>query len=297
MGRSSLMKVVECPRRAWSRLQKPVPAEVRADYLRVLIAAGFRHIDAVAFGSAIAVPEMAESEQVFKFLDANVPDMPAEIEIISLVSDDKGAERAIRTGAVQTLAFPYSLSPEFLRRTYHGTPEESLDALEGVGQLAFKSGLDLVAYVSMAFGNPYGDAYDTEEVIAACDLLADMGISQVSLEDTVGTATPKQIEELLKDVLGVHGDLEVGVHLCATPKDVAQKIAAAYRAGIRRMDTTVGGYGGCLFAEDALAGSVATETAVAELKRLGAELPDLSPLESVLRAAQAIETSFGAAVQ
>ena len=229
-------KLIECPRDAWQGLPKPIPAEVKADYLRLLIAAGFKHIDAVSFVSSTAVPQMADSEQVLKYLDAAIPDMPDDVEIIGIVVNEKGAERAIETGAVQTLGFPYSISPEFLKRNQRQTPEECLDTLEAIGQLAFKSGLGIVAYVSMAFGNPYGDAYDAEEVIAACDLLADMGIIQISLADTVGLATPKQIEELTRDVLAVHDQIEIGVHLHAAPNEVAPKVAAAYRAGIRRMD-------------------------------------------------------------
>src|SRR5271168_328705 len=291
------MKLIECPRDAWQGLPKPIPSEVKADYLRLLIAAGFKHIDAVSFVSSAAVPQMADSEQVLKYLDAAIPDMPADVEIIGIVVNEKGAERAIETGTVQTLGFPYSLSPEFLRRNQRQTPEESLDSLEAIGQLAFKAGLDVVAYVSMAFGNPYGDAYDTEEVIAACDLLADMGITQISLADTVGLATPKQIEELSRDVLAVHDGIEIGVHLHTRPNDVALRVAAAYRAGIRRMDMAIGGLGGCPFAQDALVGNIATELALAELKRLGAELPELAPLDGILSASRAIEAKFGAAIQ
>ncbi len=237
---------------------------------------------------------MADSEQVLKYLDAAIPDMPGDLEIIGIVVNEKGAERAIETGSVQTLGFPYSISPEFLKRNQRQTPEECLDTLEAIGQLAFKAGLDLVAYVSMAFGNPYGDPYDTEEVIAACDLLADMGITQISLADTVGIATPKQIEELAADVLAVHDGIEIGVHLHAVPNEIAPKVAAAYRAGIRRMDMAIGGLGGCPFAQSALVGNLATEQAIAELQRLGAELPQLAPLDGIVSANQAISSKYGA---
>jgi hydroxymethylglutaryl-CoA lyase len=294
---NSPFKIVECPRDAWQGLPKPIPAEVKADYLRLLIAAGFKHIDAVSFVSSAAVPQMADSEQVLKYLDAAIPDMPDDVEIIGIVVNEKGANRAIETGAVHTLGFPYSVSPEFLKRNQHQTPEECLDTLEAIGQLAFKAGLDLVAYVSMAFGNPYGDTYDTEEVIAACDLLADMGITQISLADTVGMATPKQIEELAADVMAVHDRVEIGVHLHAAPNEVAPKVAAAYRAGIRRMDMAIGGLGGCPFAQDALVGNLATEQAIIELQRLGAELRPLAPLDGTVSANQAIAAKYGAPIQ
>src|SRR5271169_1298582 len=293
----SPFKLIECPRDAWQGLPKPIPAEVKADYLRMLIAAGFKHIDAVSFVSSAAVPQMADSEQVLKYLDAAIPDMPDDVEIIGIVVNEKGAKRAIETGGVQTLGFPYSISPEFLKRNQRQTPEECLDTLEAIGQLAFKAGLDIVAYVSMAFGNPYGDTYGTEEVIAACDLLADMGITQISLADTVGLATPKQIEELSRDVLAVHDGIEIGVHLHAAPNEIASKVAAAYRAGIRRMDMAIGGLGGCPFAQDALVGNLATEQAIAELQNLGADLPKLEPLESIVSSSNAIAAKYGPAIQ
>jgi len=293
----SPFKLVECPRDAWQGLTKPIPAEVKADYLRLLIAAGFRHIDAVSFVSSSAVPQMADSEQVLKYLELSLPDAPSDLEIIGIVVNEKGAERAIATGAVQTLGFPYSISPEFLKRNQRQTPEEALDTLEAIGQLGFKAGIDLVAYVSMAFGNPYGDPYDTEEVIAACDLLADMGITQISLADTVGLATAKQIKDLSSDVLAVHDGIEIGLHLHAAPNDVASKVAAAYSAGIRRLDMAIGGLGGCPFAQDAMVGNLATELAIAELKRLGANLPELAPLDGILSASEAIAAKFGNPVQ
>jgi hydroxymethylglutaryl-CoA lyase len=149
----------------------------------------------------------------------------------------------------------------------------------------------------MAFGNPYGDPWDIEEVIAACDLLADMGILHISLADTVGVATPQAIEELAGDVLSIHDHIEIGLHLHSRPNDVAAKVAAAYRAGIRRMDMAFGGLGGCPFAQDALVGNLATELAIAELTKLGAELPDLTPLNGIAAASREIEAKFGAPVQ
>jgi hydroxymethylglutaryl-CoA lyase len=291
------MKLVECPRDAWQGLPTNIPSEVKADYLRLLIGAGFRHIDAVSFVSPTAVPQMADAEQVLKYLDASIPDMPGDLEIIGIVVNEKGAERAIDTGSVHTLGFPYSVSPEFLRRNQHQTAEESLDALEAIGRLAFQSGLDVVAYVSMAFGNPYGDPWDIEEVIAACDLLADMGIFQISLADTVGFATPRAIEELAGDVLAVYDRIDIGLHLHSRPNEVAAKVAAAYRAGIRRMDMAIGGLGGCPFAQDALVGNLATELAISELARLGAVLPELTPLDGIVAASREIEAKFGAAIQ
>ncbi|HTD97221.1 MAG TPA: hydroxymethylglutaryl-CoA lyase [Edaphobacter sp.] len=288
---SGLVKVVECPRDAWQGLPKNMPAEIKADYLRVLIAAGFKHIDAVSFVSRSAVPQMADSELVLEYLDP-----PDDVEIIGIVVNAKGAQRAVKTGAVQTLGFPYSVSPTFLQRNQSQTPEESLESLEEIGTLAYKAGLDVVAYISMAFGNPYDEPWNIDEVVAACDLLADNGVRQISLADTVGLATPKQVADLVADVMAVHDNLEIGVHLHARPGEAAAKIRAAYDAGCRRFDAAIGGLGGCPFAQDALVGNVATEVLLAELKELGAELEPLRPLDGLLAASAEIARKYGAGV-
>ena len=289
---SDQVKIIECPRDAWQGLPKNMPAEVKADYLRVLIAAGFKHIDAVSFVSRAAVPQMADSELVMEYLDP-----PDDVEIIGIVVNAKGAERAVKTGSVQTLGFPYSISPEFLKRNQSQTPEESLEELEKIGTLAYKAGMDVVAYISMAFGNPYGEAWDIDEVVAACDLLADNGVRQISLADTVGLATPKMVTDVLAAVMGIHDEVEIGVHLHATYEGAAEKIRAAYGVGCRRFDAAIGGLGGCPFAQDALVGNIATEGLIAVLKDLGAELPELTPLDGLIAASEEIGRKFGGRVQ
>jgi hydroxymethylglutaryl-CoA lyase len=288
----SAVKIIECPRDAWQALPKPIPAEIKADYLRTLVAAGFTHIDAASFVAPSAVPQMADAEQVLNFLDP-----PDDVEIIGIVVNPKGAARAIETGAVSTLGFPYSISPEFLRRNQGQSPEESVEALDAIGQAAFQAGLSLVVYISMAFGNPYNDPWSLDEVLAACDLLTDSGITQISLADTVGLATPQQVSQLVAAVLDqVDETTEIGVHLHASPADAADKIAAAYNAGCRRFDTAIGGFGGCPFAQDALVGNIATEIALAELQQLGAELPKIQPLDSLRAAAAEIDRRYSPAI-
>ncbi|WP_263381562.1 hydroxymethylglutaryl-CoA lyase [Granulicella arctica] len=289
---SQVVTIVECPRDAWQGLPKSMPAEVKADYLRTLVAAGFKHIDAVSFVSRTAVPQMADAELVLEYLDP-----PDDVEIIGIVVNGKGAERAVKSGAVQTLGFPYSISETFLKRNQNQTAEESIEALEEIGTLAYKGGLEVVAYLSMAFGNPYGEAWEIDEVVAACDLLVDSGVTQISLADTVGLATPKQVRDVLSDVMAVHDGIEFGVHLHARPDDAAAKVRAAYEAGCRRFDAALGGLGGCPFAQDALVGNLATELLLAELKALGAELPELRPLDGLLHASHEIERKYGVRVQ
>jgi hydroxymethylglutaryl-CoA lyase len=284
-----MVKIVECPRDAWQGLPAQMPAEVKADYLRTLVAAGFKHIDAVSFVSPAAVPQMADSEQVLAYLEP-----PEDVEIIGIVVNAKGAERAIRTAAVQTLGFPYSISPQFLQRNQNQTFEESLEALEAISTMAYKADLNVVAYLSMAFGNPYGDVWSIDEVVDACDLLVESGVLHISLADTVGLATPQQIAETVATVLAAHDEIEFGVHLHARRSEAAARIRAAYGAGCRRFDATIGGLGGCPFAQDVLVGNIPTETLVAVLQELGAELPVLLPLDGLTHLSAEIARKYSA---
>jgi hydroxymethylglutaryl-CoA lyase len=272
------VKIIECPRDAWQGLAGHVPAAMKAQYLRALVAAGFKHIDAVSFVSPKAVPQMADSEEVLKLLDP-----PDGVEIIGIVVNQKGAERAITTDAVQTLGFPYSVSPGFLQRNQNQTLEDAFDELEKIKIAADNAALDLVVYISMAFGNPYGDLWNAEEVIEAVGIVADLGVRQISLADTVGKATAAEVKELMSAVLGAHGDLEIGAHLHSTPATATEKITAAYDAGCRRFDSAIGGLGGCPFAQDALVGNIATEIAVQALTVRGADVPLHKPLDSVIQ--------------
>jgi hydroxymethylglutaryl-CoA lyase len=157
--------------------------------------------------------------------------------------------------------------------------------------------MDVVAYISMAFGNPYGDAWSIEEVVDACDLLVDCGVKQISLADTVGLATLSQIQDTVSDVIAVHDEMEIGVHLHARPDQAGAKVRAAYEVGCRRFDAAIGGLGGCPFAQDALVGNIATEVLLAELKELGAELPPLRPLDGLIAASAEVARKYGERVQ
>jgi hydroxymethylglutaryl-CoA lyase len=289
---SDPVKIIECPRDAWQGLPVAIPAEVKADYLRALAGAGFRHIDAVSFVSPKAVPQMADSEQVLALADLASLAPPGELEVIGIVVNGKGVERALDSGGVNTLGFPYSISPTFLERNQHQSPEEALEALESVGSLAYKAGLGVVAYVSMAFGNPYGDEWSLDEVVSACDLLADSGIGTISLADTVGLATAEQVATLVGAVLEQNLGVELGVHLHARPDQARAKIAAAFRAGCRRFDSAIGGLGGCPFAQDVMVGNVATEALLEWLRGEGAALPALGDLRQVEAASRAIAGQY-----
>jgi hydroxymethylglutaryl-CoA lyase len=284
---SNSVKIIECPRDAWQGLQGQIPPDLKATYLNALISAGFKHIDAVSFVSSKAVPQMADSEEVLKELDP-----PDDVEIISIVVNEKGAQRAINTQAVSTLGFPYSISPTFLQNNQRQTPEESLDELEQVQKKADDAGLDLVVYISMAFGNPYRDPWNVEEVVSAVDILESSGIKTISLADTVGLASAEQISELISAVIEKYAYLEIGAHLHSRPELAEQKILAAYDAGCRRFDSAIGGLGGCPFAQDELVGNIPTERVLEALKQRDAELPNLKSLETLLRASAEIAARY-----
>jgi hydroxymethylglutaryl-CoA lyase len=282
------VKIVECPRDAWQGLPTQIPTQAKADALRALIDAGFTHIDAVSFVSPEAVPQMADSEQVLALLNP-----PAGVEIIGIVVNEKGAQRAIATGKVTTLGFPYSISPAFLKRNQHQTPEESLAVLRSIAALAKDGGLGVVAYISMAFGNPYGDAWSVDAVIRACAAIASLGVSQISLADTVGLATPEQIGEVVKVAWAARPEIEYGVHLHARRNEAAARIRAAYEVGCRRFDAALGGLGGCPFAQDDLVGNIPTEILLATLADCGATLQALGPLDGLIRGTAALAQQFG----
>jgi len=283
----SSVKLIECPRDAWQGLEGQIPADLKATYLNALISAGFKHIDAVSFVSAKAVPQMADSEEVLKELDP-----PDDAEIIGIVVNEKGAQRAINTEAVSTLGFPYSISPTFLQKNQRQTPEESLEELEQVQKKAEDAGLDIVVYISMAFGNPYGDPWNIEEVVSAVDILESSGIKTVSLADTLGLASAEQISALVSAVIDKYAYLEIGAHLHGRPELAEQKVLAAYDAGCRRFDSAIGGLGGCPFAQDALVGNIPTERVLQALNQRDAELPKLKSIDTLLKASAEIAARY-----
>src|SRR5438552_5227918 len=175
------VKLIECSRDAWQGLKRQIPTEVKVQYLRALVDAGFKHIDAVSLVSPNAVPQMADSERVLEQLDP-----PDDVEIIGIVVNEKGTDRAVATGAVTTLGYPCSISETFLRKNQNQSPEENYEVLETIKRRADAAGLDMVVYISMAFGNPYGDPWNEDEVVQATGNIAGLEIRSISLADTVG---------------------------------------------------------------------------------------------------------------
>jgi hydroxymethylglutaryl-CoA lyase len=258
------VKLIECPRDAWQGLPRQIPTETKARYLRALIDAGVRHIDAVSFVSPRAVPQMAESEDVLAQLAP-----PNDVEIIGIVVNEKGAERAIATGAVRTLGYPCSISETFLRRNQKQSLGENRAELEKIRARAEAGGLAMVVYFSMGFGDPYGDAWSKGKMSDAIAEVAALGVASISIADTVGMATPKLISDVLSTALRENPGRDIGVHLHSTRAEACDKVLAAFDAGCRRFDSALGGIGGCPFAQDDLVGNIPTEEVIRALGKRG----------------------------
>ena len=277
MSEENTIKIVECPREAWQSLTRQIPAETKVDYLRALIAAGCKQIDAVSFVSPRSVPQMADSEDVLKRLDP-----PDDVEMLALAVSDKGVERALNTEAVRTLVFPYSISESDLKKQFGQSAEDNSEALEAVWQKAEEGGLDLVVQIAMAFGNPFGDPWSVDETMAAVDNIADMGIKTVSLVESTAAAAAATIGEVLEAVTREYDHMEIGLHLYTPREEAEAKLLAAYNAGCRRFSSVATGLGG----------SVPTELVLQTLSAHGAELPIRKPLTDVLRLSEDIAARF-----
>ena len=265
------LKIIECPRDAWQGLPEIIPTEVKIDYLLKLTAAGFQHIDAVSFVSPTHVKQMADSEEVMKGFLAGLPAGSARPEIIGIVVNERGLQRALATPGVTTIGYPYSISAYFRRANANMSRGESRALVEELRKATKASGHGLVIYISMAFGNPYEEPWGPEIVEDSLVWLKDVGVRSVSLADTVGNASPEQVGSLYSAVKDCAAGFELGVHLHSRAEGAAEKIIAAYDAGCRRFDGALTGLGGCPFAGDDLVGNVATETILSALASRGAE--------------------------
>jgi len=262
---TSAVKLIECPRDAWQGLPDLIPTETKVEYLKQLIAAGFQHIDAVSFVSPKHVKQMADSEEVMSRLLASLPDGAALPEIIGIVVNEKGLERALATTGVSTIGYPYSISAYFRRANANMTRSESRQLVDTLKRETKAANKNLVIYISMAFGNPYDEPWGPEIVQDTLDWLKDIRVNTVSLADTVGTATPELVHTLYSQVKDHVAGVELGVHLHSRPDTAEDKILAAYAAGCRRFDSALTGLGGCPFAGDDLVGNIPTESVLAAL--------------------------------
>jgi hydroxymethylglutaryl-CoA lyase len=268
---SEPVKLIECPRDAWQGLPDLIPTEYKAEYLKELVLAGFKHIDAVSFVSPKHVKQMADSEEVMAKLIASLPADIEVPEIIGIVVNEKGLERALATPGVTTIGYPYSISAYFRRANANMTRDESRLLVEKLRKETAAAKRDLVIYISMAFGNPYDEPWGPEIVADTLEWLKDIRVRTVSLADTVGNAPPQLVGDLYCSVKDHVAGIELGVHLHSRPENAEEKILAAYEAGCRRFDGALTGLGGCPFAGDNLVGNIATEDILAALRKAGAD--------------------------
>ena len=261
--------IVECPRDAWQGLRQVIPTEEKVKYLTGLIKLGFRHIDAVSFVSPKHVPQMADSEEVMKHLSQVKGPSGDSPEIIGIVVNAQGLERALSTPGVTTIGYPYSISAYFRRANANMSRAESRELTEQLARETKAAAKNLVVYISMAFGNPYDEPWGPEIVEETIVWLKDIGVRTISLADTVGTASPDDVAHLYNAVKNSVAGVEIGVHLHSRPERAAEKILAAYEAGCHRFDGALTGLGGCPFAGDELVGNIPTEAVLTALAARG----------------------------
>ena len=286
-------KLIECPRDAWQGLPDLIPTEYKAAYLKELVLAGFKHIDAVSFVSPKHVKQMADSEDVMAKLNTSLPAGVELPEIIGIAVNEKGLERALATPGVTTIGYPYSISAYFRRANANMTRGESRLLVEKLRKETAAAKRDLVIYISMAFGNPYDEPWGPEIVTDALEWLKDIRVRTVSLADTVGNAPPQLIGDLYRSVKDHVAGIELGVHLHSRPENAEEKILAAYEAGCRRFDGALTGLGGCPFAGDNLVGNIATEDILAALRKAGADPGmDSARLSKVLEMTNEIRVKY-----
>lgn len=267
--RENDVTIIECPRDAWQGLRQIISTEEKAQYLSRLVSLGFAHIDAVSFVSPKHVPQMADSETVMRELSqARLPSGEPP-EIIGIVVNAQGLERALATPGVTTVGYPYSISAYFRRANANMSRAESRELVEKLQRETKAAGRKLVIYISMAFGNPYDEPWGAEIVEDTLIWLKDVGVRTVSLADTVGTASAEAVAQLYTAVKGCIAGVEIGVHLHSRPENAAEKVIAAFEAGCRRFDGALTGLGGCPFAGDALVGNIPTEIVLTTLAARG----------------------------
>ena len=287
------VKLIECPRDAWQGLPDLIPTEYKAEYLKELALAGFKHIDAVSFVSPKHVKQMADSEEVMAKLNASLPPGMALPEIIGIVVNEKGLQRALATPGVTTIGYPYSISAYFRRANANMTRDESRLLVDKLRKETAAANRGLVIYISMAFGNPYNEPWGPEIVADTLEWLKDIRVRTVSLADTVGNAPPQLVGDLYRSMKDHVAGVEFGVHLHSRPENAEEKILAAYEAGCRRFDGALTGLGGCPFAGDNLVGNIATEDVLAALRKAGADPGvDSARLTKVLEMTNEIRTKY-----
>lgn len=248
------MKLIECPRDAMQGIHTFIPTEKKVHYINSLLEVGFDTLDFGSFVSPKAIPQLRDTVEVLSQLKVS------DTKLLAIVANTRGAEEASQHDRITYLGFPLSISETFQQRNTNKSIAEALNTLDEIQQICLQSNKVLVTYISMGFGNPYGDLYSVDHVLKMTDVLATMGVAIVSLADTIGISQPEQIENLYSLAVKNFPSIEFGAHLHSSPQKAWEKIAAAYQAGCQRFDGALKGFGGCPMAEDELVGNLATET-------------------------------------
>lgn len=262
------LKLVECPRDAMQGWKHFIPTDKKVAYINSLLRVGFDTIDFGSFVSPKAIPQMADTKDVVRLLDLE----KTHTKLLAIIANVKGAEDAVAFDEISYLGFPFSISETFQLRNTNSTIEESLKRVEAIQELCLQKKKELVIYISMGFGNPYGDNYSEEIVYDWVNKLAAKGINIISLADTVGLASPQQVFTITDYLVRLLPDIEIGVHLHSTPQNWQQKTAAAVEAGCMRFDGALKGIGGCPMANDALVGNMNTEWMIGYFEEMGLEI-------------------------
>lgn len=249
------VKIIECPRDAMQGIKAFIPTEKKAAYIQSLLRVGFDTIDFGSFVSPKAIPQMQDTAEVLSLLDLS----QTQSKLLAIIANTQGAESASKHKEIQYLGYPFSISENFQMRNTHKTIAESLVTLQEILDIASASDKEVVAYLSMGFGNPYGDPWNVEIVAEWTERLSNMGVKILSLSDTVGSSTPDVIEYLFSNLIPKFTHIEFGAHLHTTPDKWHEKADAAYRSGCRRFDGAIQGFGGCPMAKDDLTGNMPTE--------------------------------------
>lgn len=263
------MKLIECPRDAMQGIHTFIPTEKKVHYINSLLEVGFDTLDFGSFVSPKAIPQLRDTVEVLSQLKVS------DTKLLAIVANTRGAEEASQHDRITYLGFPLSISETFQQRNTNKSIAEALNTLDEIQQICLQSNKVLVTYISMGFGNPYGDLYSVDHVLKMTDVLATMGVAIVSLADTIGVSQPEQIENLYSLAVKNFPSIEFGAHLHSSPQKAWEKIAAAYQAGCQRFDGALKGFGGCPMAEDELVGNLATETILSFLDSKQAA-PDLN---------------------
>jgi hydroxymethylglutaryl-CoA lyase len=249
------IKLIECPRDAMQGIKDFIPTDKKVQYIQSLLRVGFDTIDFGSFVSAKAIPQMQDTTEVLAKLDLS----KTESKLLAIIANTQGAENASVHSEIKYLGFPFSISENFQMRNTHKTIAESLVTLQEILNIADRSNKEVVTYISMGFGNPYGDPWNVEIVGEWTEKLANMGVKILSLSDTVGSSTPEVIDYLFSNLIPKYPNIEFGAHLHTTPDKWHEKVDAAYKAGCRRFDGAIQGFGGCPMATDKLTGNMPTE--------------------------------------